>query len=130
MEFFNPEGWPRPSGYTSAVVGQGRQVHLAGQIGWNPVTQKMEAANLVDEARQALGNLVEALAAAGGRPDQIISVNWYITDRHAYLANAREIGAAWREIVGKHFPAMTMVEISGILLEDAHMEINAIACLE
>ena len=83
MEFFNPEGWPRPSGYTSAVVGQGRQVHLAGQIGWNPVTQKMEAANLVDEARQALGNLVEALAAAGGRPDQIISVNWYITDRHA-----------------------------------------------
>ena len=96
----------------------------------NPLTQELEADNIVDEARQALENVVSALGAGGARPDQIQSINWYITDKAAYLANAREIGAVYREVIGKHFPAVTMVEVSSLLLEGAQMEISAIACIE
>ena len=130
MEFNNPEGWPRPPGYSQAATAGGRQVHIAGQIGMNPLTQELEADNIVDEARQALENVVSALGAGGARPDQIQSINWYITDKAAYLANAREIGAVYREVIGKHFPAVTMVEVSSLLLEGAQMEISAIACIE
>lgn len=130
MEFNNPEGWPRPPGYSQAATASGRQVHIAGQIGMNPLTHELEADNIVDEARQALSNVVSALAAGGARADQIQSINWYLTDKAGYLANAREIGAVYREVIGKHFPAITMVEVSGLLLEGAQMEISAIACIE
>jgi len=130
MEFNNPEGWPRPPGFSQAATAGGRQVHIAGQIGVNPITHNMEADNLVEEARQALENVVAALGAGGARADQIQSINWYVTDKADYLANAREIGAVYREVIGKHFPAITMVEVSGLMLEGAHMEISAIACIE
>ena len=86
--------------------------------------------NLVDEARQTFRNLVAVLAAAGARPDQIQSLNWYVTDKDDYISNAREIGAAFREIIGKHFPAITMVVVAALMLDDAHMEVSAIACIE
>ena len=130
MEFNNPEGWPRPPGFSQAASASGRQVHTAGQIGINPITHTLEADNIVDEARQALENVVAALAAGGARANQIQSINWYITDKAAYQGNAREIGAVYREVIGKHFPAITMVEVSGLMLEGAQMEISAIACIE
>lgn len=130
MEFNNPEGWPRPPGFSQAATAAGRQVHIAGQIGVNPISHEMEANNIVEEARQALENVVAALAAGGARADQIQSINWYLTDKVAYLANARDIGAVYREVIGKHFPAITMVEVSGLLLEGAHIEISAMACIE
>ena len=130
MDFNNPEGWPRAPGYSHAVSASGRQVHTAGQIGINPISHELAAGTIVDEARQALENLVAALAAGGARPDQIQSINWYVTDKQAYLDNAREIGGVYREVIGKHFPAITMVEVSGLMLEGAHMEISAIACVE
>ena len=130
MDFSNPQGWPRAPGYSHAVTASGKQVHTAGQIGIDPLTAKMAEGGLVDEARQALQNLVDVLASAGASPTQIQSINWYVTDKNEYLSNAREIGLAFRETIGKHFPAITMVEVKGLMLDDAHMEISAIACIE
>jgi enamine deaminase RidA (YjgF/YER057c/UK114 family) len=130
MEFFSPQDWPRASGYSRAVSATGKQVHTAGQIGADPLTGKMVGGNLVDEARQTFRNLVAVLGAADARPDQIQSLNWYVTDKDDYISNAREIGAAFREIIGKHFPAITMVVVAALMLDDAHMEVSAIACIE
>jgi enamine deaminase RidA (YjgF/YER057c/UK114 family) len=130
MEFSNPDGWPRASGYSRAVAATGKQVHTAGQIGIDPITGKMVNENLVEEARQTFKNLVAVLAAAGATPNHIQSINWYVTDKDDYINNAREIGASFREIIGKHFPAITMVVVKGLMLDDAHMEISAIACID
>ena len=130
MEFSNPDGWPRASGYSQAVAATGKQVHTAGQIGIDPITGKMVNENLVEEARQTFKNLVAVLAAAGATPNHIQSINWYVTDKDDYINNAREIGASFREIIGKHFPAITMVVVKGLMLDDAHMEISAIACID
>ena len=130
MEFINPQGWPRASGYSRAVSASGRQVHTAGQIGIDPLTGKMVTDSLVEEARQMFRNLTEVLAAAGARPDHIQSINWYVTDKDAYIDNAREIGGVFREVIGKHFPAITMVEVKALMLDEAHMEVSAVACIE
>ena len=130
MEFINPEGWPRPSGYSRAVSGSGRQVHTAGQIGIDPLTGEMASGGLVEEARQTFKNVVDVLAAGGAGPQHIQSINWYVTDKDDYIAHAREIGAVFREVVGKHFPAITMVEVKALMLDRAHMEVSAIACVE
>lgn len=124
-----PEGWPRPSGYSNGVAAQGRQVFIAGQVGWNPCSGKFESAGLVDQVSQALKNVLAVLTEAGGRPQDIARMTWYLTSRVEYLAHLEEIGAAYREIIGKHFPAMTAVEVSALVEAQAKVEIEATAVI-
>jgi 2-aminobenzoate-CoA ligase len=122
-----PEGWPRPSGYSNAASATGRVVFVSGQVGWDPLTMEFAAADFAAEVRQALANVVAALAAAGARPDQITRLTWFITDRDAYLNARAEIGRAYREVIGRHFPAMSVVVVQGLIEKAARVEIEATA---
>ena len=124
-----PEGWPRPSGYSNGVLAQGRQVFIAGQVGWNPRSGQFESERLVDQVTQALKNVLAVLAQADGRPEHIARMTWYLTSRADYLANLKEIGATYREVMGKHFPAMTAVEVSALIEAQAKVEIEATAVI-
>lgn len=124
-----PEGWQRPSGYSNGVLAEGRQVFIAGQVGWNPRSGKFESASLVDQVTQALKNVLAVLAQAEGRPEHIARMTWYLTSRAEYLASLREIGAAYREVMGKHFPAMTAVEVTALIEGQAKVEIEATAVI-
>jgi len=125
VEALNPEGWAKPRGYSQVAVGEGRQVFVAGQIGWDPRTESFDANSFADEARQALSNVVEALAAGGAKPGHLAAMTWYVTDLEAYLAAAKEIGKAYRELIGDHLPAMTMIQVPALLMKKARVEIEA-----
>jgi enamine deaminase RidA (YjgF/YER057c/UK114 family) len=114
-------------GYANAVSASGRTVFVAGQVGWNPATSLFEAHDLRSQVRQALKNVVAALAAAGARPDDITRLTWFVTDRDLYDAERKAIGDAYREIVGRHFPAMSLVIVKGLLEPGALVEIEATA---
>lgn len=122
-----PDGWERPVGYANVASASGRVVFVAGQVGWNPSTSRFEAQDLCGQVRQALVNVVAALAAAGARPDQIARLTWYVTDRDQYVSQRKEIGHAYREIVGRHFPAMSVIVVNGLLEPGALVEIEATA---
>ena len=124
-----PEGWPRPSGYSNGVLAQGRQVFIAGQVGWNPRTAKFESAQLAAQVAQALKNVLAVLAAANGRLEHIVRMTWYLTSRAEYIAQLEEIGTAYREVMGKHFPAMTAVEVTALIEAQARVEIEATAVI-
>ena len=124
-----PEGWPRPSGYSNGLVTQGRQVYIAGQIGWNPRSGKFESASLADQATQALKNVLAVLAQADGGPQHIARMTWYLTSRAEYLKHLEEIGAAYRAVMGKHYPAMTAVEVTALVEAQAKVEIEATAVI-
>ncbi|HRN53008.1 MAG TPA: RidA family protein [Gemmatimonadaceae bacterium] len=121
-----PAAWARPKGYANAVVARGRTIYLAGQIGWD-AQQRFVGSDLVTQARQALRNIVDLLAEGGARPEHIVRLTWYVTDRAAYLAAGAALGAAYREVLGKHFPAMTAVEVSSLMEAEAVVEIEATA---
>lgn len=122
-----PPDWPRPSGYSNGVMAEGRQVFIAGQVGWNPVTARFASASLVDQVTQALKNVLAVLAAAEGRPEHIVRMTWYLENRDDYLAQLEEIGAAYRELMGRHFPAMSVLQIAGFVEPGAKVEIEATA---
>jgi enamine deaminase RidA (YjgF/YER057c/UK114 family) len=122
-----PEGWPRPSGYTNAASATGRVVFVSGQVGWDPVTMAFAAGDFAAEVRQALMNVVTALKAAGARPDQITRLTWYLTDRDEYLNARAEIGRAYRDVIGRHFPAMSVVVVQGLIEKGARVEIEGTA---
>src|SRR5919108_4483001 len=115
MTIVQPPGWPRPSGYSNAVVAAGRVLAVAGQIGWNPTTEKFETDELAAQTRQALDNLVVVLRAAGAEPRDVVRLTWYVTDRAGYVASRREIGEAYRALFGDHYPAMSVVIVAGLL---------------
>jgi enamine deaminase RidA (YjgF/YER057c/UK114 family) len=127
--FVQPDGWPPPRGYANGVVvpAAGRIVYVAGQIGWDPVTETFESDELVAQVRRALRNVAEVLRAAGAEPHHVTRLTWYITDRAEYLAGRRAIGAAYREVMGPHYPAMALLIVSGLLEERAKVEIEATA---
>jgi enamine deaminase RidA (YjgF/YER057c/UK114 family) len=127
--FLQPEGWPRPSGYSNGVVARGRQVFIAGQVGWDPRSGKFESTRLADQAAQALRNVLAVLAQADGRPGHIARMTWYLTSRTEYLAQLAEIGAAYRQVMGKHFPAMTAIEVTALIEAEAKVEIEATAVI-
>ena len=127
VQFHEPADWPKPKGYANATSGTGRVVFVAGQVGWDPLTCAFAAGDLAAEVRQALANVVAALAAAGARPDQITRLTWYLTDRDEYLRSRAEIGQAYREIIGRHFPAMSVVIVQNLLEPRARVEIEATA---
>ncbi len=124
-----PEGWARPSGYSNGVLAHGQQVFIAGQVGWNPRSGKFESAALADQVAQALRNVLAVLREANGRPEHIARMTWYLTSRAEYVAHLEEIGAAYREIMGKHFPAMTAVEVTALIEAQAKVEIEATAVI-
>jgi enamine deaminase RidA (YjgF/YER057c/UK114 family) len=122
----NPPGWARPKGYSNAVLGRGTIVMVAGQIGWN-AAQHFESDDFIAQLRQALANTVAVLAAAGAKPEHVARMTWYVTDKQHYLARISEVGAAWRDIMGRTFPAMTLLEVSGLVEDRALIEIESTA---
>jgi enamine deaminase RidA (YjgF/YER057c/UK114 family) len=122
MKLVNPPNWPRPSGYSNGVIENGF-LFVSGQVGWDETGAF--APDLVAQVRQALRNICAVIEAAGGMPEQIVRLTWYVTDRQAYKSQLAEIGAAYREIIGRHFPAMSVVEVSGLVEDEAQVEIEA-----
>ena len=127
-ETLHPPGWKAASGYANGMVASGRLVFVGGQIGWN-AEQVFETDDLVEQTRRALQNIVDVLAEAGAGPGQIVRLTWYVTDRQEYKKRRREIGEAYRSVIGRHFPTMTLVEVSGLVEDQAKVEIEATAVL-
>jgi enamine deaminase RidA (YjgF/YER057c/UK114 family) len=123
-----PEGWKQPSGYANGMVAEGKMVFLAGQVGWNE-NEVFEAVGFAAQVEQALRNIVTVLAEAGARPEHLVRLTWFVTDKSEYLDEIREVGAAYRRVIGRHFPAMSLVEVSGLIEEGARVEIEATAVL-
>ena len=122
-----PDGWPRPVGYADGMVAEGRILAISGQIGWDPVTGAFHSDDFAEQTAQALRNVVAVLRAGGAEPSHLVRLTWYVTDRAAYLAARRAIGAAYREILGAHYPAMSVVVVAGLLEQRALVEIEATA---
>ncbi|NMF97941.1 RidA family protein [Aromatoleum toluolicum] len=128
MQFLQPPGWVRPKGYSNGVVASGRMVFVAGQVGWDE-NEKFQTDDLVGQVRQALTNIVAILAQADARPSNIVRMNWYLGDAAEYNARLPEIGAVYRELIGKHFPAMTALQVAGFVEHGAKVEIEVTAML-
>jgi enamine deaminase RidA (YjgF/YER057c/UK114 family) len=126
MKVLQPPGWPRPRGYSNGIAARGRLVFVAGQVGWN-AQERFETSDLVGQARQALRNVVAVLAEGGAGPEHVCRMTWYLADRDEYLSRIRDIGVAYREIMGKSFPAMTAVQVAGFVEPGARLEIEATA---
>jgi enamine deaminase RidA (YjgF/YER057c/UK114 family) len=124
-----PEGWPRPSGYADGVLATGRILVTSGQIGWDPHTHRIVAGGFTAQVRQALANVAAVLRAGGAEPEHLVRLTWYITDRRAYLDARAEVGRAYREIIGRHYPAMAIVIVAGLVEAEAMVEIEATAVL-
>ncbi|MCA0425172.1 MAG: RidA family protein [Proteobacteria bacterium] len=123
-----PEGWAAPKGYSNGLVGQGRTLFVGGQIGWNAQCI-FETDDLVEQLRQTLRNVLDIVRTAGGAPENIAMMTWYLTDKHDYLKNLKELGKVYREEMGRHFPAMAAVEVKALIEDRAKIEIQAIAVL-
>ena len=124
--FLNPKAWAPPQGYANGIAATGRVVFVAGQIGWNERAE-LVSRELTGQVEQALKNILAVLAEAGGEARHIARMTWFVTDKAAYVAQRKEIGAAYRRVIGKHFPAMTLVVVAGLLEEGALVEIEATA---
>jgi enamine deaminase RidA (YjgF/YER057c/UK114 family) len=123
-----PAEWARAKGYSNGITARGTQVFIAGQIGWN-AQQKFTDERLAPQVRVALKNVVRVLEEAGGRPEHIVRLTWYLTSRQDYIDQLAEIGAAYRDVMGRHFPAMSVVEVSALMERQAKVEIEATAVL-
>lgn len=122
-----PDGWLAPRGYANGISATGRVVAVAGQIGWNPQTGRIESADFAAQTAQALRNIVAVLAHAHAKPEHIVRMTWFITDRQAYIDARSAIGEAYRTTIGRHFPAMSVVIVSGLVEANALVEIEATA---
>ena len=128
MKILQPPEWPRPKGYANGVAVRGTMVFVSGIVGWN-AQEQFEARDFVGQVRQALKNIVAVLAQANAKPEHIARMTWYVVDKNKYCASTKDIGAAYREIIGRHYPAMTVVEVSGLIEEHALLEIEVTAVL-
>ena len=126
MQFLQPPGWAIPKGYANGVAARGTLVFVGGQIGWNG-EQQFESDDFIDQTRQALQNVHAVLSCAGAGPEHMVRMTWYITDRDEYNSRLRELGTAYREVMGKCFPAMTCVEVSRLVEARAKVEIEVTA---
>ena len=124
----HPTGWAPAKGYANGVAAKGRLVFVGGQVGWN-AAQKFESADFVAQARQALENIVAVLAEAGARPEHVARMTWYVVDKREYLSCGKALGAAYRQIMGRHYPAMTAVEVVSLMEDAARVEIEATAVI-
>lgn len=126
MKILQPPDWPRPQGYANGVSAKGNMIFLSGVVGWN-AQGKFEHSGFTAQVRQALLNIVEILKQAKARPEHIARMTWYVLDKNEYLAAAKEVGEVYREIIGRHYPAMTVIQVSGFLEAAARVEIEVTA---
>ena len=131
LEIVQPEGWDRPRGYSNGMLGAAgaRPLHVAGQIAWNAQQELVGAGDFAVQFRQALENVVAVVRTAGGQPTDLASLTIYVTDKRQYIEAAQGVGAAYRELMGKHFPTMALVQVADLLEEGALVEIQAVALL-
>ena len=122
-----PDGWPRPKGYAHGIAARGTTIFLGGQIGWDETG--VFASGFVGQVRQALENIVRLLNEAGTAPEAVVRLNWFVTDLAAYNGNLKDIGKAYREVFGAHYPAMTLVAVAGLVEPEALVEIEATAVI-
>lgn len=128
LEQLHPAHWKAAVGYANGIAASGRLIFVGGQIGWNG-DQVFESDDFVAQIHQALDNIVTVLGEAGAGPEHVVRLTWYVTDKREYLARLKEVGAAYREVMGKHFPAMTMVQVADLIEDRARVEIEATAVL-
>ena len=128
FQTLQPPGWAPAKGYSNGIVASGRTVFLAGMIGWNGQCQ-FESDDFVAQCRQALQNIVDALACAQAGPQHVVRMTWYVTDKQEYLRRARELGRVYQEVIGRHYPVMTLVQVVALLEDRAQVEIEATAVL-
>jgi enamine deaminase RidA (YjgF/YER057c/UK114 family) len=126
MEFLQPEGWPQPRGYANGIACAGRMVFVSGMVGWD-ADGVFHTDDLAGQVRQALANIVAVLAEGGARPEHIVRMTWYVLDKKEYVAAWPEIGAAYRELIGRHFPTMSAVQVAGLVEDRARVEIEVTA---
>ena len=126
MEILQPPDWAPPKGYSNGIAARGTMIFVGGQIGWNG-RQQFESDDFVTQARQALRNVLAILAEAGAGPEHITRMNWYVTDKREYVACYRALGAVYREVIGRHFPAMTAVQVTALIEDRAKVEIEVTA---
>jgi enamine deaminase RidA (YjgF/YER057c/UK114 family) len=128
MKILQPPSWARPKGFSNGVAAKGEMIFVSGTVGWD-AEGKFVSNEFVGQARQALKNIVEILAEAKAKPEHITRMTWYVIDKAEYLAASKELGAAYREIIGGHYPAMTAVEVAGLIEDQAKVEIEVTAVL-
>jgi enamine deaminase RidA (YjgF/YER057c/UK114 family) len=128
MQILQPPGWARPKGFSNGISSQGRLVFIGGQIGWSGQGEWIDR-SFAGQFRQALKNILEVLAQAGGKPEHLVRLTWYVLDRKEYLASLKELGAAYRELMGRHYPTMAVVQVSGLVEDAARLEIEATAVI-
>src|SRR5215813_13045005 len=126
MKILQPSRWPRPKGYSNGILASGRTVFVSGMIGWD-VNGELVSSDFVAQVAQALRNIVEVLAEANVKPEHIVRMTWYVLDKKEYANSFKQLGAAYREIIGTHYPAMTAVQVSGLIEEQARVEIEVTA---
>lgn len=126
MQILQPSSWAAPRGYSNGIAASGRVIFVAGQIGWDE-NARFVSDEFLGQARQALKNIVAVLAEAGAGPEHITRMTWYVTDKREYLAAGRELGTAYREIIGRHYPTMTAVQVVALMEDRARVEIEATA---
>ena len=128
LRILQPPGWARAKGFSNGIAASGRLVFIAGQIGWTPEC-KWEARDFAGQFRQALKNILEVLKEANGRPEHVVRLTWYVLDKHEYLDSLKNVGEAYRELMGKHYPTMAVVQVSGLVEDEARLEIEATAVI-
>jgi enamine deaminase RidA (YjgF/YER057c/UK114 family) len=126
MNILQPPGWARAKGFSNGIVASGKLVFIAGQVGWTGAGE-WKARDFAGQFRQALANILEVLAQANGKPDHIVRLTWYVLDKQEYLSSLKAVGQAYRELMGKHYPTMAVVQVSGLVEDEARLEIEATA---
>lgn len=128
IQILQPAGWAAPRGYSNGIAARGRSVVIGGQIGWDSQC-RFHTSDFAEQAKQALQNIVDVLAEAGGKPEHIVRMTWYVLDKREYLAAYPQLGRAYREVIGRNFPAMTAVQVAGLMEDAARVEIEATAII-
>jgi enamine deaminase RidA (YjgF/YER057c/UK114 family) len=128
MQILQPPGWAKPRGFSNGIAASGRLVFIAGQVGWTG-EGKWEAKDFAGQFRQAMENIVEVLAEAGGKPEHIVRLTWYVVDKQEYLQSLHAVGRAYRDVMGRHYPAMAVVQVTGLVEDAARLEIEATAVI-
>ncbi|WP_159704887.1 RidA family protein [Massilia sp. 9I] len=128
MEILQPAGWVRPKGYSNGIAARGKQIYVSGMIGWDAEC-RFQTDDFVGQCRQALENVVAVLREGGAGPEHIVRMTWYVLDRREYLEAGAELGAAYRDVIGRHFPAMSAVQVAALMEERARVEIEVTAVI-
>ena len=128
MQILQPPGWARAKGFSNGIAASGKLVFIAGQVGWTGEGE-WKARDFAGQFRQALANILEVLALANGKPEHIVRLTWYVLDKHEYLSSLKAVGQAYRELMGRHYPTMAVLQVSGLVEDEARLEIEATAVI-